>query len=251
VAGVTCVGDENVGMIRIISAGVRHPDRTLAEFRRYWIEHHGPLRAREPGLRRYVQHLTLDEAYGDEPAPTYDAASMSWFDDLDSVVAQPDDPHEVELRTAVIVDDASLFDRSTSWPTDHRKASVIGTHEILVDGATTPAMVKVIFVSARRPGLTLQEFSERLAGPHGSLAAELPGLRRYVQTHALPASYSLTGLDAPTHDGCSELWFDDYRSWKSALGSRAWSAVVDSGETLFARPAAYTVGREHIQKDWT
>ena len=238
-------------MIRIVSGVVKHPGRTLAEFRRYWVEHHGPLWTRDPTVRRYVQHLTLEEAYGDEPAPTYDGASIVWFDDVDSVVAQPEEPYQVELRTAVRMDDASLFDRSTDWPTDHRKASVVGTDRVLLDGATTPEMIKAIFVSARRPGLTLQEFSEHWAGPHGALIAELPGIRRYVQTHALPTSYSLTGVHAPTHDGCSELWFDSYRSWKSALASRAWSAVVESGETLFARPAAYMVGREHIQKDWT
>ena len=238
-------------MIRIVSAAVKHPDLTLAEFRRYWAEHHGPLCARVSALRRYVQQPTLDEAYGDEPAPTYDGASMFWFDDVDSVVAPPEDPHEVALRDAVIGDDAVVFDRATSWPTDHRKASVVGTERVVLDGTTTTEMVKVIFVSARRPGLTLQEFSERWAGRHGALIAELPGIRRYVQTHALPTSYSLTGLLAPTHDGCSELWFDDYGSWKSALASRAWSAVVESGETLFARPAAYMIGREHVQKDWS
>lgn len=235
-------------MIRVVSAVVKHPGRTLAEFRRYWAEHHAPLCARQSALRRYVHQPTLEEAYGDEPAPTYDGASMFWFDEVESVVAQPEDPEQVELRAALMADDAGLFDRSTSWPTDHRKASVVGTERVLLDGATTPDMIKVIFFSARRPGLTLQEFSERWSGRHGALNAELPGIRRYVQTHALPSAYGLTGLYAPTHDGCSELWFDDYRSWKSALNSRAWSAVVESGETLFTRPAAYTVGREHIHE---
>jgi uncharacterized protein (TIGR02118 family) len=176
---------------------------------------------------------------------------MFWFDDFDAVVARPDDPHEAALCAAVEADDAGLFDRSTHWPTDHRKATVVGVERILLEGATTPEMVKVLFFSARRPGLTLDEFFQRWAGRHGALTAELPGIRRYVQTAAAPASYGVTGLYAPTHDGCSELWFDDYQSWKKALASRAWSAVVESGETLFARPAAYTVGREHIQKEST
>jgi uncharacterized protein (TIGR02118 family) len=240
--------DENEAVIRIVSAAVKHPDRTRADFGRYWIEHHGPLCARMSALRRYAQVLTLGEAYGDEPAPTYDAASMYWFDDVESAVAQPDDPDEAALRTAVAEDDARVFDRDTSWPTDHRKVSVIGTENVILDGATTSEMVKVVFVSARRPGLTLREFSEHWAGPHGALIAQLPGIRRYVQTHALPTAYDVNGLHAPTHDGCSELWFDDYRSWKAALSTPAWSSIVDSGETLFARPAAYLVGREFVQK---
>ncbi len=238
-------------MIRIVSAAVKHPSLTRAEFRRHWAARHGPLYAGLSVVRRYVQQPTLDEAYGDDPAPTYDGASKFWFDDVAAIVAQPDDPHQAERHTAVLEDDARLFDRATTWPTDHRKASVVGTERVLLEGATRPGMITVVFFSARRPGLTLEEFAERWAGPHGALLSELPGIRRYVQTHASPGSYGLTGVTAPTHDGCTELWFDDYRSWKSALASRAWSAVVEWGETLFARPAAYTVGRELIQKDWT
>ena len=107
-------------------------------------------------------------------------------------------------------------------------------------------MVKAIFISSRRPGLTLEEFSTRSAAPHGALVTELPdsaGTSR--PTHC---AESLTGVFAPTHDACSELWFDDYHAWKTALASRQWSAIVDSGEKLFARPSAYLIGREHVVK---
>jgi len=45
---------------------------------------------------------------------------------------------------------------------------------------------------------------------------------------------AMSGLLAPTHDACSELWFDSFHAWKGAVSSRQWSAVVDSGEKLFA-----------------
>lgn len=237
-------------MIRVVTAAARNPGHSLADFRRRWTDVHGPLCAGLAAVRRYVQQPTLEEAYGDDPAPTYDGASKFWFDDVDSIVAQPTDAEQVRLRAAVADDDARLFDRSTSWPTDHRKATVVGTERVLLDGVTTPDMITVLFFSARRPGLTMEEFFGHWAGGHGALTTELPGIRRYVQTHTLPGSYDLTGIHAPTHDGCAELWFDDYRSWKSAMASRAWSSVVESGESLFARPAAYTVGHELMQKHW-
>jgi hypothetical protein len=236
-------------MIRLIAAALKHPThRTLGEFQRYWADSHAPLCARAAAVQRLTLHLTLDEAYGDEPAPTFDGASISWFDDLEALVSHATRPESGALWTTTFVDDADLFDRATSWPTDHRRASVVGTETVVLDGATTPDMVKAIFISSRRPGLTIDEFSTRLAAPHGVLVTELPGLRRYVQTHALPESYALTGVLAPTHDACSELWFDDYRAWKATLASRQWSAVVDSGEKLFARPSAYLIGREHVVK---
>lgn len=236
-------------MIRLIAASLKHPtNRTMREFHRYWADSHGPLCAQAAAVRRYAVHLTLDEAYGDEPAPTFDGASIAWFDDLDALLAHATRPESGAMWTATFVDDAQLFDRATSWPTDHRKAGVVGTEAVVLDGTTAPDMVKAIFISSRRPGLSLDEFSGRLAATHAALVTEIPGLRRYVQTHALPESYALGGLLAPTHDACSELWFDSYRAWKSALASRQWSAVVDSGEKLFARPSAYLIGHEQILK---
>ncbi len=238
-------------MIRRIAPALRHPtNRDLAEFHRYWAESHGPLYAKTAALRRYVQHLTLAEAYDDDPAPTFDGASMFWFDDLEAMLSQDSDPDAVELRNAVIADDAQLFDRSTSWPTDHRKASVVGTEHVVLEGATTPDMVKAIFTVARRPGLTLEEFSDHWKSQHGELVARLPGIRRYVQTHAVPESYALTGTMAPTHDGFSELWFDDYAAWRRAYASPEWSAVAESSKRLIGTPVAYVVGRELIQKGW-
>ena len=236
-------------MIRLISAALKHPDhRTLGEFHRYWADTHAPLCAQVPAVRRYVLDLTLDRAYGDELAPSYDGVAMSWFDDLDSLVAHATTPDSVALWTTVVADDAQLFDRRPSWPTDHRRATVIGTEQVIVDGPPAPGMVKAIFISSRRPGLTIDEFSARLGSAHGALVTELPGLRRYTQTHTLREAYALTGLLAPTHDACSELWFNTFEAWKAALGSRQWSDVVESGEKLFARPSAYLIARDQVVK---
>ena len=236
-------------MIRLISAVLRHPaHRTLGEFRRYWSDSHAPLCALAPMVRRYVLDLTLDHAYDDELAPSFDGAAMYWFDDLDALVAHATHPSSVALWTAVMADDAQLFDRETAWPTDHRRATVVGGEHVVVDGEPAPDMVKAIFISSRRPGLTLDEFSSRLGGAHGALVTELPGLRRYVQTHTLPAAYGLTGLLAPTHDACSELWFDSFHAWKGAVRSRQGSSVVDSGEKLFARPSAYLIAHDQVIK---
>ncbi|HTH05392.1 MAG TPA: EthD domain-containing protein, partial [Ilumatobacteraceae bacterium] len=105
-----------------------------------------------------------------------------------------------------------------------------------------------IFISSRRPGLTIDEFSTRLGSVHGALVTELPGLRRYVQTRAFPGAYGLQGLLAPTHDACSELWFDSFHAWKAAVGSRQWADIVESGEKLFARPSAYLIAHDQVFK---
>ena len=130
-------------MIRLVAAALKHPaNRTLGEFHRYWADCHGPLRARDEAVRRYVLHLTLDEAYGDEPAPSFDGASAAWFDDLGALVAHATRPASPALWTTIVADDAQLFDRAESWPTDHRSATIVGTETVILDGSTAPGMVK-------------------------------------------------------------------------------------------------------------
>ena len=77
-------------MIKAIAAANRHPtNRTLEDFRLYWAEHHGSLGRYIPHLQRYVQHITLVEAYGGIPTPTHDGVSMFWYATLDDVVHPP------------------------------------------------------------------------------------------------------------------------------------------------------------------
>ena len=170
-------------MIKVVAPAQRHPtNRTLAAFHNYWGESHGPLFANTKNLRRYVQHLTLPESYGIDPAPTFDGVSMFWYDDLQSQAqgvptddpqllalieavlgvslrdegrpqgTTADDPEVVALLRAVLEDDAQLFDRSTTWPMHHKTAAVVAEERVIVDGPATPEMVKAIFIASKLPG---------------------------------------------------------------------------------------------------
>jgi uncharacterized protein (TIGR02118 family) len=266
-------------MIKVVAPALRHPaNRSLEDFHRYWGESHGPLFANTRDLRGYVQHLTLPEAYDGVPAPTYDGVSMFWYDDLaaqdiptsDPEVlalwpgisgvemdppppgAQEADAREVALLRAVLKDDAQLFDRSIDWPMHHKRAIVAAQEIAIVDGETTPEMVKAIFIGAKKPGLTLMEFCRRWQHVHGPLVARIPGVRRYVQNHALREAYA-DGLQ--THDGWAEIWFDDLAALRAAVQTPEWQAAAQDGATLFAEPLGVGVARERIQKDprggWT
>jgi uncharacterized protein (TIGR02118 family) len=267
-------------VVKVIATAQRHPtNRTLEEFHAYWAQSHGPLFANTRHLRRYVQHLTLPEAYGVDPAPTYDGCSMFWYDAHEPLAAPTDDPDVLSLLhalngfpvepadpetlraaaadpealalfQAVLEDDAQLFDRSAAWPRHGRRASVFAEERVVVDGPASPGMVKAIFVATKLPGLTLGEFFDRWQHHHGALAARVPGLRRYVQNHAIPEAYADR---AQTHDGWSEVWFDDLASLHGAAQSPEWQALRDDGATLFAQPLGVGVAREGIQKEleWT
>jgi uncharacterized protein (TIGR02118 family) len=238
-------------VIKVASAAQRHPsNRQLDAFRRYWAVSHGPLFSNSLRLRRYVQHLTLPEAYGVEPAPTFDGVSIFWYDDLEARRLGASGPQADALRQAVIDDDAQLFDRSGDWPTHQRRTNIVAEERIVLDGVTSPEMVKAIFFASRLPGLSLEQFFDQWLRHHGALGERLPGLRRYVQNHAVPEAYAWAGQ---THDGWSELWFDDLAALHAAVRSPEWRALREDGTTLFSSPIGVVVASERVQKDddWT
>jgi uncharacterized protein (TIGR02118 family) len=234
-------------VIKVVAPALMQPGaRTLAEFHNYWAQSHGPLFSQTKDLRRYVQHLTLPEAYGRDPAPTYDGVSMFWYDDLEALRTPSNLPEAIALREAVREDDRQLFDRLPGWPLSHKRASVVATERVIVDGETSPEMVKAIFIASKLPGLTLAEFFEHWHDVHGPLAARVPGLRRYVQNHAIQEAYSFRGM---THDGWSELWFDSLEALHAAVASPEWGALREDGAQLFAQPMGIGVARELVQKE--
>ncbi|MBV9327510.1 MAG: EthD family reductase [Chloroflexi bacterium] len=258
-------------MIKIISAANLHPtNRGRDEFFRYWRERHGPLFAHTPRLRRYVQHFSLPEAYASNQPPTHDGASMFWYDDLDALrdqrsptlaeaitAAEPDlyahyvvaqrygDPNTMTLQDTVRADDRQLFDRSVAWPVHARRATVVAQERVVVDGPTTPDMVKVLYTASKKPGLSTEEFTRHWFEVHGQLCARVAGLRRYVQNHGIPEAHPSRAM---THDGFSELWFDDLESLQRARASAEWAALSEDGQTLFAYPMSIVVAREGVIK---
>ena len=238
-------------MIKSIGPAQHHPtNRTLNDFSAYWAENHGPFFANTKRLRRYVQHITLPEAYGIDPKPTFDGVSMFWYDELPVFRGGSDDPQVLALQQGVIADDAQLFDRTLSWPTHHKQAIVSAEEQVILDGETKPDMVKAIFIVSKIPGLNLNEFFDHWANVNGPLVAAVPGLRRYVQNHAVLEAYA---NGRQTHDGWSELWFDDLAALHSAAKSPEWQAAQEDGETLFGADVGIGVAIERIQKefDWT
>jgi uncharacterized protein (TIGR02118 family) len=259
-------------VIKIVSAANMHPtNRTRDEFFTYWRTHHGPLFARTPLVRRYVQHFSLPEAYGGVQVPTHDGASMFWYDELADIgrdapsptlssVIQPadgelyewyvasrryGDPDTMTLQDTVRADDRQLFDRQVDWPLAPRRATVACQERIVVDGPTTPEMVKIIYTASKKPGLTRAEFEQHWFEVHGQLGAQLPGLRRYVQNHGLPEALPHRAM---THDGFSELWFDDLASFERAKASPEWAALSVDGATLFTYPMSVVIAHEGVIK---
>ena len=85
-------------MIKLVYCIRRNPALTADEFRRTWLNDHGPLvrSVRETlGMVRYVQSHTLyDESEGVRASrgakPPYDGITEVWFDHIDALGADPE-----------------------------------------------------------------------------------------------------------------------------------------------------------------
>jgi len=86
-------------------------------------------------------------------------------------------------------------------------------------------MVKLIYCISKKPELSVEEFQRYWRDTHGPIAGRIPGLRRYVQCHVVPALYGRGR--APAYDGAAELWFDDMDALRAAMASPEVRAAME------------------------
>ena len=218
------------------------------EAQHYWAETHGKLVANSSSLRRYHHYFSLYEAYQSEPRPTFIGISMFWRDNPLAIGSAADDDEFARFYRSQPLgsDDRQLFDREPRWPVDDQHADIFGEEHVVIDGQTKPSMVNAIFMVNRLPGLNHHDFFKHWLEVHGPIAAQLPGLRRYIQNHVVLESLS---RGTSTHDGWSEFWFDDFWSFQQATKSPEWAAMEEDGATLFCPQKGIVIGREYVQKD--
>jgi uncharacterized protein (TIGR02118 family) len=233
-------------LIKSIGAAIMHPEnRNLAEFQHYWAENHGPLYSNRRRVFGYIQHITLPEAYNGTPKPTFDGISTFFHEDMEGLTQQNGSPWDAGVGSFVTPDDRQLFDRIDNWPRQHKRASIAAVENAIRDERKRPEQVKLLMVVLRHPGLTHDEFFGYWKDVHGPIAAKLPGLRRYVQNHGLVAAQAERPM---THDGWSEMWFDDLASLQAAWASPEGEAMRENYKVLFAEPIGICIARERIQK---
>lgn len=90
-------------------------------------------------------------------------------------------------------------------------------------------MFKVVTLYKRKPGMEVDAFQSRWLDKHSLIASRTPGLRRYVQSHALPQGYKKGEL---IYDGISEIWFDSEQACKDAFASDAYAKVLQDAASF-------------------
>jgi uncharacterized protein (TIGR02118 family) len=220
-------------MVKVITFLKRKVGMPVVEFQRYWRERHPDVVTRLPGVRRYVQSHALLSLYGKDE-PVYDGIAEVWADDTGALRAMTHSPVHAELQA----DEALFIDRS-------RMGVIITEDHVLKDGAPPPDAVKSVAFLSRRPGLSVEAFQRHLLEVHGPIAAALPGLRRYVQSHTRRSAYDAGR--APAYDGAVLMWFDSTEAIRGAATTPDYARVLTDGATFLSTGAAPSIlTREYV-----
>jgi uncharacterized protein (TIGR02118 family) len=78
-------------MIKLVYCITKKPEMSRAEFYEYWKEIHGPIGARIPGVRRFVQSHSIPVP-GDAHKPDFDGMVELWFDDAAALLSARNTP---------------------------------------------------------------------------------------------------------------------------------------------------------------
>ena len=108
-------------------------------------------------------------------------------------------------------------------------------------------MVKVITFLKRKAGMPVEEFQRYWRERHPEIVTRLPGIRRYVQSHTLPAAYK---DGEPIYDGIAEVWADDTDALRAMTRSPDHAALqADEARFIDRSTMGVVITDDHLVKD--
>jgi uncharacterized protein (TIGR02118 family) len=185
------------------------PGMTEAEFQRYWVEVHAVQYASKiPQVRKYLidTRIALPEENSD---PLWCGVAEFWLKNEKEEIESWQSPEYVEGARR----------DEPNWAAFWRTLALDTTTHTLRSGPEeTPdsGMAKLLVLSKRREGLPLERFRSYCLDTHAAKVLELPGLRRYHQSHVRDGAYAIG--EAPL-DCVEQLWFDNVDAALTAQNS--------------------------------
>ena len=218
----------------------KKPDWTTADFRNYWLEHHGALAAQLPGLRRYEQNHVVDEAQRGisfERGPErLDGFSMLWFDS------------EEAMRSAIATDAGRALVADENHFIGDLRIVAVDQVEV-IPPATDRPLIKRMSLLRRRPDVSPDRFKHEWRVEHARLVRETKGVQGYRQNLAIAREVpkgTPVGYEALPIDGVVELWFDNPESLDAAFASPEGVTLMAHARTFIAEITTFLVERHVI-----
>lgn len=220
-------------MIKICEIVHRRPGMGVEDFQAYWRGTHGPIVARIPGIRRYVQSHPRLGGYR-KGELICDGVAEIWVDDKDALRAMS----QTVGFAAAKRDEPNFIDID-------RLVELLTEEVIVKDGPVSPTSVKSISLLAFKEGLPPADGRAYWRDVHGPIAAGIGTLRRYVQSHVRLGAYRKAR--PPAYDGLPMAWFDSIDDMRASAASAAY-AQTKADEANFLAPGRLgtIITDEHI-----
>ena len=202
-------------MVKVITFLKRKPGMPVEEFQGYWRTRHPEVVTRLPGVRRYVQSHALLSTYG-TGEPVYDGIAEVWADDTAALRAMTQSP----AHAGVQADEARFIDRASM-------GVIITEDHVIKDSPVPPDAIKRVEFLTRKTGLPVEEFQRLWLLVHGPIAAAIPALRRYVQSHTRRSAYEAGRV--PAYDGAALSWYDSAEAFRAAAAGAEYARVAADG----------------------
>ncbi len=219
-------------MIKVIEMIKHRPDLEVEAFQDYWLNTHGPIVARIPGMRRYVQSHTRLGGYrrGDV---AYDGIAELWFDDKQALAAITD----TDEFAAAKRDEPNFID------TEQLIELVVDEH-VIKDGPAPDGGIKNVEFINLSPDMGPEEAHRYWRDVHGPIAAAIPTMSRYIQSHTRMGAYRRA--TPPVFDGVAITWWENLDAMRASAVSPEYAATRADEPNFIAGEPDVILTTEHI-----
>lgn len=221
-------------MLKACTLFKRKAGMAVEAFQEYWRGGHAEVVCELPNIRRYAQSHPLLGGYR-KGELTYDGVAEIWVDDTAALRDMSASP----AYQAVRADEEKFIDRASM-------ALILTDEHVIKDGPIPDGGgLKNIEFVARRADMPVEDFQAYWRGTHGPIAARIPMIRRYVQSHTKLSGYARE--PQPAWDGLAITWFDDIGAMRESAKTEEFAATMaDEPNLLSGGPVPTIITREHI-----
>lgn len=219
-------------MIKVVEVIKRRPDLDIEAFQDHWLTTHGPIVARLPGLRRYVQSHTRLGGYrrGD---PAYDGIAELSFDDKKALGAIASTTEFAAAKQ----DEPNFLDPA-------RLIELVVDEYVIKDGSIPDDGIKNIEFIHLSQAIEHPGAHRYWREVHGPIAARIPTMSRYVQSHTRMGAYDRP--DPPIFDGVAITWWDDVDAMRASAASDEYVATRDDEPNFLGAEPDVILTTEHV-----
>lgn len=218
-------------MVKAITCIRRKPGMSVEAFQKYWRTTHARVASAIPRVRGYVQSHTILSGYR-KSQPIYDGIAEMWFDDTRTLRELNRTPE----FAATMADEANFIERAST-------VLILTEEHVIKDELVPVGGVKNVEFLTRRPGMAVDEFQDYWRPVHGPIAATIPQVQRYVQSHTRRAGYGAGRR--PPWDGCAVTWFESTDAMRAAATTAEY-VRTRADEANFVAAAPVIITREHV-----